>query len=154
MVLNQAPHVDFTLNVSSKKSLSLPSLACWLRWWRTCLQCGRPKFDPWVRRIPWRREWLPTLVFLPGEFCGQRNLVGHGLWGCRQSGMTECLTLSLCHLSREPVYRTVLTTVWMSYSLVCCWSAPPIPSPPEQKLHKQQLLVCPARMAPKSLLST
>ena len=27
----------------------------------------RPGFDPWVRRIPWRREWKPTLVFLPGE---------------------------------------------------------------------------------------
>ena len=33
----------------------------------TCLQCGRPEFDPWVRKIPWRREWLPTPVFWPGE---------------------------------------------------------------------------------------
>jgi len=32
------------------------------------LQCGRPGFDPWVGRIPWRREWLPTPVFWPGEF--------------------------------------------------------------------------------------
>ena len=38
---------------------------------------------PWVRRIPWRREWLPTPVFLPGEFHGQRSLVGYGLWGHR-----------------------------------------------------------------------
>ena len=29
------------------------------------LQCSRPGFNPWVRKIPWRREWLSTLVFLP-----------------------------------------------------------------------------------------
>ena len=34
------------------------------------------KFDPWVRKIPWRRESLPTPVFSPGEFHGQRSLVG------------------------------------------------------------------------------
>ena len=37
----------------------------------------RHRFDPWVRKIPWRREWQPTLVFLPGKFNGQRNLVGY-----------------------------------------------------------------------------
>ena len=42
----------------------------WLRWYRICLQCRRPKFDPWVRKIPWGREWQPTSVFLPGEFHG------------------------------------------------------------------------------------
>ena len=30
---------------------------------------GRPGFHPWVGKIPWRREWLPTPVFCPGEFC-------------------------------------------------------------------------------------
>ena len=40
------------------------------------LQFGRPRFDPWVGKIPWRREWQPTPVFLPGEFHGQRSLVG------------------------------------------------------------------------------
>ena len=39
----------------------------WLRWQRICLQCWRPRFHPWVGKIPWWREWLPTLVFLPGE---------------------------------------------------------------------------------------
>ena len=37
------------------------------------LQCGTPGFDPWVRKIPWRRKWKPTPVFLPGEFHGQRE---------------------------------------------------------------------------------
>ena len=42
-----------------------------------CLQCGRPGFDPWVGKIPWRRKWQPTPVFLPGESHGQRSFVGY-----------------------------------------------------------------------------
>jgi len=34
------------------------------------LQCGRSRLNPWVRKIPWRREWQPTPVFFPGEFHG------------------------------------------------------------------------------------
>ena len=37
------------------------------------------RFDPWVGKIPWRREWLPTPVIMPGEFHGQRNLAGYSL---------------------------------------------------------------------------
>ena len=47
-------------------------------------QCARPGFDPWVGKIPWKRERLPTPVFWPGEF--------HGLyspWGHKQSDMTD-----------------------------------------------------------------
>jgi len=36
-------------------------------------------FDPWVGKI-WRRKWQPTPVFLPGEFHGQRSLVGYSPW--------------------------------------------------------------------------
>ena len=60
---------------------------------RICLQCGRLGFDPWVRKIPWRREWIPTRVFLPGEFHGQRSLAGYSPWGRKESDMTERLTL-------------------------------------------------------------
>ena len=38
---------------------------------------GRPRFNPWVWKIPWRWEWLPTPVFLGGESHGQRSLVGY-----------------------------------------------------------------------------
>ena len=48
-----------------------------------CLQCRRTGFNPWVRKIPWRKEWLFTPIFLPGEFHGQRSLVGYSSWGCR-----------------------------------------------------------------------
>ena len=47
------------------------------------------RFNPWVRKTPWRREWLPTPVFLPGKFHGQRNLEGYSLWAYIESDMTE-----------------------------------------------------------------
>ena len=37
----------------------------------------RPGFSPWVGKIPWKREWLPIPVFLPGKFHGQRSLAGY-----------------------------------------------------------------------------
>ena len=43
-------------------------LPLWLSWLRILLQCWRPGFDPWVGKISWRRERLPTPVFWPGEF--------------------------------------------------------------------------------------
>ena len=39
------------------------------------------QFDPWVGKIPWRRKWTPTPVFLPGKSHGQRSLVGYSPWG-------------------------------------------------------------------------
>ena len=44
---------------------------------------GRPGFTPWVGKIPWRRKWQLTPVFLPGEFHGQRSLVGCSPWDHR-----------------------------------------------------------------------
>ena len=46
-----------------------------------------------VRKIPWRREWQPTPVFLPGEFQGQKSLAGYSPWGCKELDITEQLTL-------------------------------------------------------------
>ena len=59
---------------------------------RTCLQCGRPGFDLWVRKIPWRRAWQSTLVFLPGESHEQLSLASYSSWGCKESDMTKHLT--------------------------------------------------------------
>ena len=53
--------------------------------------CRRHRFNLGVGKIPWRREWLPTPVFLPGEVRGQRSLAGYRLWGCKESDMTEQL---------------------------------------------------------------
>ena len=49
-------------------------------------------FDPWIGKIPWRREWLPTPVFWPGEFHGKRSLESYGPWGRKESDTTERLS--------------------------------------------------------------
>ena len=50
--------------------------------------------DPWVRKIPWRRKWQPTPVFLPEKSHGQRNVVGYSPWSCKESDTTEQLNNS------------------------------------------------------------
>ena len=51
--------------------------------------CGVPGFNSWVRRISWRKEWLPTPVFLPGEFHGQRSLYSNDIcmFKCQSKGI-------------------------------------------------------------------
>ena len=95
----------------------------------------------WVRSLGWKdpleKEWLPTPVFLPGKSHRQMNPVGCNPWGCKESGMTERLTL-------ESVKSIVLGCVWLLAMLwtVACqaplsigfsrkeyWSGLPFPSP-------------------------
>ena len=65
------------------------------------LWCRRPRFNPWVRKIPWRRDWQPIPIFLPGGFHGQRTLVGYSAWHCKESSMTEWLST---HTLKRKVY--------------------------------------------------
>ena len=62
----------------------------------SCLQCRRPGFSSWIGKIPWKRAWQPTPVFLPGESHGQRNLAGYSPWGCKELDMTERLSTHTC----------------------------------------------------------
>ena len=48
-------------------------------------------FDPWVRKIPWRRAWQPTPIFSPGESHEQRSLVGYGPWDHKESDTTRAI---------------------------------------------------------------
>ena len=76
------------------------------------LQCRRPGFDPWVGKIPWRRESLCTPVFWPGEF--------HGLyspWDRKESDMNEWLSLSLCSFS--PIYHGLLNGISLTQPHHC-----------------------------------
>ena len=47
------------------------------------------EFRPWVRKIPWRRAWQPTPVFLPGQSHGQRSLAGYSPQDCKEVDMNE-----------------------------------------------------------------
>ena len=68
--------IELGVVVPSLQYHEMPSYPWWFRLWRICLQCGRPGFDPWVEKIPWRRAWQSPSVFLPAESHGQRSLAG------------------------------------------------------------------------------
>ena len=58
----------------------------WLNDKESACQCGRHGFNPWVGKIPWRRKWEPTPVFLLGKSHVQRSLRGYSPWGCKRVG--------------------------------------------------------------------
>ena len=70
---------------------------------------GRPEFDHWVRKIPWKREWHPTPLFLPGEFHGQRRLAVYSPWDCKESDTTEWL---ICIHTQVQTLRLNLPFAW------------------------------------------
>ena len=97
----QAP-LSFTISQSLLKLMSTElvmlssHLIIRIFWWLSgkesacqCRRCKRCGFDFWVGKIPWRKKWQPTPVFLPGKFHGQRNLVGYSPWGRKELGMIE-----------------------------------------------------------------
>ena len=78
----------FTTEYNVKRWVCHTSL--WLSCYRIHLQCVRPGLNPWVSKIPWRREHLPTRVFWPVEF--------HGLyspWGHKESDMTKQVSVAI-----------------------------------------------------------
>ena len=74
-------------------------LSTWLSGKESTCQCKRHRrrgFDPWVRKMPWRRKWPPTPVFLPGKPHGQSSLAGYSPWSPRVGhswALTDALSL-------------------------------------------------------------
>ena len=69
----------------------------WLGGKESTCQCRRHKrhgFNPRVWKMPWRRKWQLTPVFLFGKFNGQRSMVGYRPWGCKQ--LCNCATEHAC----------------------------------------------------------
>ena len=71
-------------------------------------------FNPWVEKIPWRRKWLSTPVFLSGEFHGQRSLAGYSLRGLTESDMNEQpIWASL--VAQIVNYLPAMSETWIQY---------------------------------------
>ena len=105
----QSQVLPFACFVAMGTGIRLPECEI-LKWTQSCLNLGFPggasgkesacqcrrwnryRFDPWVRKIPWSREWQPTPIFLPRQFHGQRNLRGYSPWGCKESDSIERLS--------------------------------------------------------------
>ena len=86
-----------------------------LSWWLSCkesaYQCRRHRrhrFDPWVRKIPWRRKWQPTPIILPGKSYGQRSLEGYSLWEYKESANLAVLGTTYGEGSRNPLQYSCL----------------------------------------------
>ena len=82
---------DFLVEPIYRDIIILLRVALVAQRWSVCLQCGRAGFSPWVGKIPWRRKWQSTPVFLPGESHGRRSLVGYSPRGHKEWDMTEQL---------------------------------------------------------------
>ena len=74
----------------NKTDVAPPWLPRWLSGKESICQCRSCRFSPW--KIPWRRKWQLTLVFLPREFHRQRSLVGYSPRGCKELDTAEWLT--------------------------------------------------------------
>ena len=85
--------------------------------------------ETWVGKIPWRSEQLPTPVFWPGEFHGQRSLAGYSPWGRKELDTTEQFSLSLfpvlCRHEEKEKAHSLLLRCLQSNSAV----PPPTPHP-------------------------
>ena len=77
-------HMKLSWSIRVYCSLYFRKSSLVAQWWRTHLQGRGCWFDPWVRKIPWRRKWQLTPVSLPGESYGQRRLAGYNPWGLKR----------------------------------------------------------------------
>ena len=77
---------------------------------------GDPGLIPGVVKIPWRREWQPTLVFLPEEFHGQKSLVGYSPQGHKELDTTERLTLFTLY----NIFSLVICFIYSIDSIYVC----------------------------------
>ena len=74
-----------------------------------------------VRNIPWRREWQPNSVFMPGKSHGQRSPAGYSPWGHREWDMTEQLNTQIILIrGRRKGWRTCLCAVPALFTLHRC----------------------------------
>ena len=91
-----------------------------------CRRCRRHRFNPWVWKIPWRRKWQPTPVFLPGKSHGQRSLVGYSPWACKELDTTEQLSehkLSLRQFSSPGIIEKKTPFLVLQRSSLDLWTS-------------------------------
>ena len=98
-MMDQTPHMRTTTKrsyltgtESGTRKMGLPT---WLSGRESACQCSRLRrrgFDSWVGKISRRRKRQPSPVFLPGEFHGQRSLVGYSPRGRKELDMTKRLS--------------------------------------------------------------
>ena len=86
------------MEINPSQILVAPIFPWWLNGKEFPCQCRSCRFEPWVRKIPWRRKWHPPPVFLLGKSHGQRNLASYSPWGCKELDTIEQLNSNITGL--------------------------------------------------------
>ena len=82
------------------------------QWCRICLptpEMYETLVPSMIGKIPWRRKWEPTPVFLPGESHGQRSLEGYSPWSCKESDTTGHILCQIFMGSNVPLQQDSLS---------------------------------------------
>ena len=110
---NKAAHARLRLSQIRPETAFL----AWLRGKESTCQCRGRQFHPWGGKIPWRRAWQPTPVFLPRESHGQKSLGGYSPWGRKESNATWQLnnTLRYQKLNYQTEIQSTKNTGIFSY---------------------------------------
>ena len=95
---------------------SFLGLPCWLSGKEPACRCRRRRFNPWVKKIPWRRKWQPTLVFLPGKSHRQRSLASYSPGDHKESDTTQQLN---SNSFLRKVWSLSFLSVIVFYGLKC-----------------------------------
>ena len=118
--------------------------ACQCRRYNTC------RFDPWVGKMPWRREWQPTPGFLPGKSYGQRSLAGYSPWN------HKCMSYIANYISVQFSHSVVSDSLWppwtaahqASLSITNSWSLFKFKSIELVMPSNRLILCCPPLLLP------
>ena len=91
--------------------------------WRQCRRCKSHRFNPWIRKIPWRRKWQLTSLFLHGKFHGHRNLVGYIPRGRKESDTTDhaCIAQHMESVLEETPSLLTITMPARNYLRTNCY---------------------------------
>ena len=108
-----------------------------------CRSHSRCGFNPWVRKIPWRGNWLPTPVLLPGKSLGQRTLVGHSTWGHTEPDRTEhTYTVTASAQSSHSVTSNSLPAARQAFLSITNSRSLPKPMSIESVMPSNHLILC------------
>ena len=106
-------HFPFFATLHLSARIYLQGLPRWLRGKESACQCKRYGFNSWIGKIPWRRKWQPTPVFLPRKSHGQRSLAGYSPWGCKRVGHNLA--------TRQQHTRIKIRAKYLSLQITICW---------------------------------
>ena len=134
-------------------------LSWWFSWWWICLQHGRPGFDPWVGKIPWRRARQPIPIFLPGESLRTEEPGGLQSMGSERVGpdratkhTAHTVIIESCQVSIRPRLSDIGTQQWTffrNFELLLVKQDPTELKPVDTAWHSHEswpwlMSICPA----------